>query len=141
MKLNNIHAFLSHISVYIYGDIYSINGRGLSTKSAGELIEESYRSGNLAGTVALLNGYFVCIIVDHNNKKLILLNDRYGLKPLYLWTEHSSIKAYTRWFLPHYWTFFKDDLLIIISFGQSFTVLSIDIIMSSPVIESGNLGD
>ena len=81
-------------SVYIYGDIYSIKGIDLSVKSASEVIIESYHNGNLASIAVQLNGYFVCVIADHKNKKLVLLNDRYGLKPLYLWADHSSIKAF-----------------------------------------------
>ena len=43
-----------------------------------------------AGFVENLNGSFIAIILDTNTQKLLIANDRYGLRPLYYTTIHEK---------------------------------------------------
>ncbi len=60
------------------------------TKSEEEFILESYNESG-TGFVEKLNGTFVFMIYDKKNDKLFIINDRYGMKPLYYYSDKEKI--------------------------------------------------
>jgi len=65
-------------------------GHKFYTDSEAEVIVHSYED-NKEGCVKLLEGFFAFAIWDSENKKLILVRDRSGIKPLYYAIADSAI--------------------------------------------------
>lgn len=90
--------------IYDYGDLKEdliSKGHTFVVNNDPEFIlhfYEEYKS-NFAEKIKDLNGIFLFAIYDFNSHELIICNDRYGLKPLYLCDRHdyllfsSEIKA------------------------------------------------
>ena len=64
---------------------------------------QCYKSGTLAEELAQLDAYFVAALYDTARKKILLVSDRYGLKPLFMWEKAghfawaSEAKAFLAW--------------------------------------------
>ena len=83
------------LRIDIFGDIFSAKGLVTPTSGWTTLISEEYLAGNLAGLARKLNGCFVFSIFDKVTKQLVIVNDRYGLKPLYLWQEQNKVFGFS----------------------------------------------
>lgn len=64
-------------------------GARFSTKSDSELVLHLYPQLGLEDTLTHLRGEFAFALYDKRKDRLILVRDRFGIKPLY-WTEHNG---------------------------------------------------
>lgn len=71
--------------IYIYGDILNHQEKDFI-----ELID-NYDSKNMRAILSELNGYFSIMIFEKKKDNLIIISDRYGLKPLYVWINDSKL--------------------------------------------------
>ncbi len=83
------------LRIDIYGDIFSIKGQLTPENCWAPLIAETYLAGNLPELAKRLNGYFVFTVFDKSSGQLVIVNDRYGLKPMYLWREHNKLLGFS----------------------------------------------
>ncbi len=62
-----------------------------STKlSEGNLLLAAYRNGSLEKFLQKIDGYFAAVIYDTQRESLLLITDRYGFKPMYLWEDQEN---------------------------------------------------
>ncbi len=77
---------------WIDGEIYNLNEiLGLfkySSKTLSELLIDAYNNKQLENVLSKIDGCFSAILYDKN--ELILISDRYGMKPLYLWNREGN---------------------------------------------------
>jgi len=83
------------LTVDIYGDIFSLKGTLSQDSSWAALIAEAYLAGNLTDLAKKLNGYFVFVVFDKLTSQLVIVNDRYGLKPMYIWREDDKVLGFS----------------------------------------------
>lgn len=81
----------SEVQVLIFGEIYSISGFKELPNNTAELFAEQYIGGNLSRFLCNINGYYTAVLIDNHSNKVVLVSDRYGLKPLYLWSEDDTL--------------------------------------------------
>jgi len=89
---------------WVEGEVYNL--RELQTgfpESAGsfpELLVAAHKKDALSQLLSQVNGYFVAVLYDRTKAEIALISDRYGLKPLYYWSEAgrfawaSEVKAF-----------------------------------------------
>lgn len=59
--------------------------------SLAQVLSMAYIKGELEKKLKEVNGTFSAVIYDNRNFKLLLITDRYGMKPLYLWKENNYL--------------------------------------------------
>jgi asparagine synthase (glutamine-hydrolysing) len=72
------------IFVWLDGEIYNHEEFGASGLSGAHLIAREHRDGGLAAFLKKADGIFSAIIYDRPQKNLAIVNDRYGLRHLYV---------------------------------------------------------
>ena len=85
------------ICIFFYGEIYDYENLKSDLQSKGHIFRVNNDAEFLLhlfeekgqGFVDNLNGSFVCAIWDMQHERLVIANDRYGLRPLY-YTEHAN---------------------------------------------------
>lgn len=82
------------ISIDIWGDVYSINGANCAQEELAELIANQYLIDNLNELCGQLNGYFAFVVFDKRTHTVLLVTDRFGMKPLYLWADNNFAKGF-----------------------------------------------
>jgi asparagine synthase (glutamine-hydrolysing) len=66
----------------------------------GTILLDAWRTGRLTELLARIDGRFAAVLYDPARQQLLLITDRYGLKPLFLWSEAgrfgfaSELKAF-----------------------------------------------
>jgi asparagine synthetase B (glutamine-hydrolysing) len=84
LEIDRMEAIVDGCVAYVNGEIYNQSNL---TKDAGEVFADtllrSYREDTLETLLPKVNGIFNAIIYDRNKKILLLITDRYGLKPIY----------------------------------------------------------
>ncbi|MBE0365088.1 hypothetical protein PULV_a3401 [Pseudoalteromonas ulvae UL12] len=78
--------------VDIWGDVLSFDSSGFDDLF--RIIEHALLSDEVASFAKKLNGYFVISVLDKRNNTLTLINDRYGMKPLYIWSKDSLLYGF-----------------------------------------------
>lgn len=79
--------------IILNGDIFSIAGKDTSEPLLAILT--AYRQNELSELLAKLNGYFCLLIHDKKEKKLSLISDRFGIKPLYLAFDSQTLLGFS----------------------------------------------
>jgi len=59
-----------------------------SSKTFSELLIDAYDNKQLEMVLSKIDGCFTAILYDKSD--LILISDRYGMKPLYLWNNQGN---------------------------------------------------
>lgn len=85
----------AQLNIDIWGDLYSIGGETKYEFNWLEYIEKQYLDGTLRDFAAKLNGYFLISIFDKRSEVLTIFNDRYGIKPLYLWQKKQHVLGFS----------------------------------------------
>lgn len=75
-------------SAYVHGEVYDQSG--LSDSFADQLLSH-YNSKSLDKFVAKVDGYYNAILYDRRAGMLLLITDRYGLRPLYIRHKLGSL--------------------------------------------------
>ena len=83
------------LTIVVFGEIYSISGNTESITKIMQSILSAYRERKLLNLAVDLNGYFTGIIIDQERGKAVLISDRYGLKPIYIWSEGNKILGFS----------------------------------------------
>ncbi len=91
-----------NVKIWIEGEIY--NQKFIEQKtnrkfsSFSEILFCNYKKGNLADILSLVDGYFCAAIYDKKERKVYLISDRYGFKPLYYSSKNfawsSELKSF-----------------------------------------------
>lgn len=81
------------LSIDVFGDILS--HRELKSENWLETIAKHYQLGQLPQFLRDLNGYFTLAIFDKITKKLSLVSDRLGHRPLHLWLENEKCLGFS----------------------------------------------
>jgi len=80
---------------WVEGEIYNHQllekELGQNFTSFSEILLHCYERNLLQSILAMVDGYFCAVIYDKINKKILLISDRYGLKPIYY---HNSTKYF-----------------------------------------------
>ena len=87
---------------WVEGEIYNHQliekELGQNFTSFSEILLHCYEKNTLQNTLAIVDGYFCAVIYDKTNKKILLISDRYGFKPLYFNSKHfawsSELKSF-----------------------------------------------
>lgn len=77
-----------NIHVWVDGEIYNEGELG-SGRPFAESVFAHYQTNSLEKLLAQADGVYVSIIYDTNEKKLLIITDRYGLKPLYFFHKNN----------------------------------------------------
>jgi len=85
----------SQFSLELYGDILSVSNEIIDFTHFTNLLIEAYLENKLNDFIAKLNGYFVLVIYDKTKNTITMINDRYGLKPLYFWVAKNHIFGFS----------------------------------------------
>ena len=76
---------------WVEGEVYNFEEirhfLPLETHSFPDLLLKSYRLNMLSKILANLDGYFVAVLYNKQKHVPHLISDRYGLKPLYIWSQ------------------------------------------------------
>jgi asparagine synthase (glutamine-hydrolysing) len=86
-----ISALENNITACVAGEIYNIYELTNTGESFSDILLKSYREDNLHVLLPKVNGIFNAVIFDKKNKCLLIITDRYGLKPLYLYTNSKCL--------------------------------------------------
>lgn len=84
-----------HLKLWLDGEAYDFEHK----KAFAEALLEAYRTKKLEQQLARTEGYFTAALYDAERQRLLFFGDRYGFKPLYIWTSGdklawaSSLKA------------------------------------------------
>jgi len=107
------------IYCWIEGEAYNSNEVAkvhcLKAGSFPELLVESYSKGILERVLADIDGYYTAVVYDQHRALVMIISDRYGLKPLYLWSEgrcfgwSSEMKAFLKF--AHFTPVIRKDAL------------------------------
>jgi asparagine synthetase B (glutamine-hydrolysing) len=76
------------IELSIAGTCYNLCD--FSADSFADLIVSSYRDGNLTDTLAQVDGCFHFCLYDKKNQKIIIACDRFGLYPLFIYSQDGN---------------------------------------------------
>ncbi len=72
------------IYVWLDGELYNKDSFGLTGSSDEQIIYKHYKKGTLINFLQKADGIFSAVIYDETKNELIFVNDRYGLRYLYL---------------------------------------------------------
>jgi len=85
----NEYLHVSHdIMCWVEGECYNsgeaADTLNLSAASFPELLTEAYSRSNLTDFLRMVDGYFCAVLYDSKRKRIVIMSDRYGLKPLFI---------------------------------------------------------
>jgi len=88
------------VAIVCNGEIYNFpelrqdleaRGHRFSTNSDVEVAVHLYEEEGVEGLVSRLNGMYGLAIWDADRRRLVLVRDRLGIKPLYYWLDHRRL--------------------------------------------------
>lgn len=84
----------NYINIYIDGQCYNINEicsiYNINCKSFPELILYGYKNNLLDKILNKIDGVFHAVIYDQLNKKILVISDRWGLRPIYIYSKNDD---------------------------------------------------
>src|SRR5687767_6427076 len=90
LDLSSKFYFSDYIHAWVDGEIYNEGELGSGRPFAESLLAH-YQTNSLEKLLAQTDGVYVAIIYDANEKKLLIITDRYGLKPLYFFHKNNVL--------------------------------------------------
>lgn len=77
-------ARIGDVTVWIDGEIYNRSECTMQHQTFAETLLQHYQDNTLGEFLRRLDGIFIVIIYDATTHQVVLISDRYGLKPFYL---------------------------------------------------------
>ena len=85
----------NNIYIWVEGEAYNTADAcklvNIEPESFSVSLLNAYRINGLDKFLNKIDGYFTAVIYDGNLKKVLLISDRYGLKPLYLYEKNGHL--------------------------------------------------
>jgi asparagine synthase (glutamine-hydrolysing) len=78
------------IFVWLDGEFYNKEAFGVQGLSDAQLVLERYRSGTIVPFLQKVDGIFTAVIYDRTKKTVTMVNDRYGLRYLYIFRSPAG---------------------------------------------------
>lgn len=78
------------VSVYVDGEIFAYPKSGTENNTYAQQVLSSYTTDQLHKLIFNTDGIFIIIIFDSVKKQLLLITDRFGLKPFYVAEQNGA---------------------------------------------------
>lgn len=118
-------------TLYVIGEIYRYNGKNINIEDLFLLIINCNINEELNDIFSAIDGYFSAVIIDERSNDIYLITDRFGMWPLYVYSENSQINIWSTSL--HYIDNETDDILKVDSDGIN-TFLNISHFLSDKTI-------